>query len=104
MKNCVVPSKVFILKCGKDVCQERMFALGESHPCYLPSPILSKQIGDYNNRAKKLSPFLIKSCSAHVIDSSVALNQSIKQVRSFVAPTIVHIRSSGSENSIDIKE
>jgi adenylate kinase family enzyme len=28
IKNCVQPSRVFVLNCSKDVCQERMFALG----------------------------------------------------------------------------
>lgn len=44
------------------------------------------------------------SCQTYVIESSQALNQSVKQARKFIEPTIVHIRHSGSENSIDKKE
>ena len=48
VKNCVMPTRVFILKCCKDRCQERMFKLGENHEDYIPSSILSRKISDYN--------------------------------------------------------
>ncbi len=46
-----------------------MFALGELHANYIPSSILAKKIQCYNERAKKLIPFLQKNCCTHVIDS-----------------------------------
>jgi adenylate kinase family enzyme len=104
IKNGQAPSQVFALKCSKDICQERMFTLGENHPDYLPSAILAKEISDYNQRSKKLMPMLKKSCQTYTIESAQALNQSIRTARKFIEPTLVHIRHSGSENSIDKKE
>lgn len=58
IKNCVNPSRVFVLNCSKDVCQERMITLGQRSETYKPSGILSKKIKDYNERCAKLLPFL----------------------------------------------
>jgi adenylate kinase family enzyme len=44
IKNSTAPSKVFSLKCSKDVSQERMISLGLKHPHYVSSSILSKKI------------------------------------------------------------
>jgi len=57
-KNCVQPIEVFVMSCSKDICQERMFAMGETHPNYIPSSILAKKVQIYNERAKSLIPFL----------------------------------------------
>lgn len=69
IKNCVAPSRVFVLNCSKDTCQERMFALGEDHPHYIRSSILAKRIQQYNERARTLIPFLEKACTTHSINS-----------------------------------
>jgi len=99
----VSPSRVFVLNCSKDICQERMFALGELHANYIPSSILAKKIQCYNERSKKLIPFLQKSCRTHVIDSEQQFSQTKKTLCSFVEPTIVHVRSSGSDGSANVK-
>lgn len=52
LRNCKLPSHVFSLKCGKDVCQERMTALGEDSDAYVQSSVLSQEIKDYNTQAK----------------------------------------------------
>jgi hypothetical protein len=65
---------------------------------------LAKKISDYNVRAKKLTPFLTNNCCSHEIDSALDFKETMKQVRSYVEPTIVHIRSSGTEYSGAIKE
>lgn len=57
------------MDCPKDICQERMFALGETNPKYIPSSILAKKVQIYNEKAKSLVPFL-KSMGAHVINSA----------------------------------
>lgn len=44
IKNSTSPSKVFSLRCNKDVCQERMINLGLNNPHYVSSSILSKKI------------------------------------------------------------
>jgi adenylate kinase family enzyme len=42
LRNGCTPSNVFALQCTKDICQERMIDLGEGHPQYVSSSILSK--------------------------------------------------------------
>jgi len=81
-----------------------MFSLGENHPDYLHSAILAKEVSDYNQRSKKLLPMLKNNCATFTVESSQALNQSIKQARKCIEPTLVHLRHSGSENSIEKKE
>lgn len=34
IKNCVAPSKVFVLECSKDLCQERMTSLAQTDSSY----------------------------------------------------------------------
>jgi len=48
VKNCVAPSHIFHLSCGKDECQERMINLGQGEDGYLASSILSKRIREFN--------------------------------------------------------
>jgi len=69
IKNAVAPSRVFVLQCSKDICQERIFSLGASNPAYIPSSLLAKQIQNYNNDLKKLLPYLKKDCNTTCIDS-----------------------------------
>jgi len=57
VRNGTVPSDVFTLKCSKDICQERMLDLGESHPRYVSSAILSKKFKKYNEDMADLLPF-----------------------------------------------
>lgn len=47
-KNSVSPSRVFVLSCSKDVCQERMLQVPQSDPEYVASPLLSKIMAEYN--------------------------------------------------------
>lgn len=53
-----------------------MFSIGESDPRYIPSSILAKKIQVYNERAKKLIPYLQKDCCTHIIDSEVQMPQA----------------------------
>lgn len=69
IKNCVEPSDIFVMKCSKDICQERMFAMGETNPHYIPSSILAKKVQIYNERARELLPYLKANCKTHEINS-----------------------------------
>lgn len=42
------------------MCQERMIELGQDHPKYVPSSILSKLIKKYNDESALLVPFFEK--------------------------------------------
>jgi adenylate kinase family enzyme len=58
LRNGAVPSNVFCLSCSKDVCQERMIDLGENHPNYIASSILSKHVKEFHDNAAALIPYL----------------------------------------------
>jgi len=102
-KNCVEPLEVFVMNCSKDICQERMFAMGETHPSYIPSSILAKKVQIYNERAKSLIPFLQKNTHCHIINSEQQFNQTMKQICTCIEPTIVNVRSSGSEQANEVQ-
>lgn len=52
LRNCKSPSNVFSLKCSKEICQERMYDLGEGNPGYVSSAILSQKIKHFYQSAK----------------------------------------------------
>ena len=58
IKNSVNPHRVFVLNCSRDTCQERMLSIPQTSAKYLPSSILSKRIGKYNENLKELLPYL----------------------------------------------
>lgn len=60
MRNGTVPSHIFTLKCAKDICQERMIELGQEHPNYVSSALLSKMVKRYNDSMAEIIPFLQK--------------------------------------------
>jgi hypothetical protein len=58
------------VRCSLDDSQDRMLQLGKSHPDYLPSPILSKKIRNFNEQAGKLIPYLRQATTLVEIDTS----------------------------------
>lgn len=58
IRNGTTPSNVFSLSCSKDICQERLIDLGQNHPNYVSSPLLSKKIKLYHEQAADLLPLL----------------------------------------------
>ena len=51
IKNGVVPTYVFVLKCSKDSCQERMSQIDTDGKDYQASAVLAKKIRQYNDDA-----------------------------------------------------
>lgn len=102
LRNCKAPSNVFSLHCSKDVCQERMMTLGESHPDYVSSGILSQKIKDFNAAAKDLLPFLkeqVGSAFAEV-NTQRLFAQAVEDVRKLYEPTVIHIRPGPDTNDL----
>ena len=60
IRNAKMPSNIFALNCPKDICQERMDALGENSKGYISSPILSQKLRDYHRLAKEMIPYFKK--------------------------------------------
>ncbi len=98
IKNCVTPHRVFTLNCSKDFSQERMIAVGETHPNYLPSSILSKKIRIYNERYVALLPFLRAETNIKEINTELPLTTCFKEICSHVEPIVLTITSSGSDH------
>jgi len=67
IRNGAVPSNVFSLECVQDICQERMIDLGQDHPQYVSSPLLSKKIRIYHEHCQELIPFLKEHTNFQVI-------------------------------------
>lgn len=101
MKNCVVPSKVFYVRCSLDDSQDRMLQGGKGGDGYLPSSILSKKIRLFNEHAAKLLPFFKNQLAAgsfvEVDTGSQTFEKSFKELAATVEPTVLHIRSFADE-------
>ena len=80
-----------------------MIALGQKHPSYLPSSVLSQKIRDFNERNIELLPFLREETHLRVINTEQSLASSFKEMCSHVEPTIITVRSSGSDLANDEK-
>lgn len=79
-----------------------MISLGQDHPNYQPSTLLSQKIRLYNERSQKLIPFLQANTNTKVIETDQPLSKAFALMAGHVQPTIIHIRSSGSEYAQDL--
>ena len=102
LRNCKAPSNVLSLQCSKDVCQERMMALGESHADYVSSGILSQKIKDFNSAAKDLLPFLKEQVGSAFAEVNTArlFSQAIDDIRKLYEPCVIHIRPGPDTNDL----
>lgn len=103
IKNATHPSHTFILNCSKDFSQERMSALSESDPEYLPSSLLSQRIGVYNENLKALKPFLQSNTICSEINTESIFKASFKEMCAFIEPTVIIVRTSGSKEATHAK-
>jgi len=103
VKNGVHPHRVFILNCSKDSCQERMLQVPVNASNYLPSSLLSKKIGQYNENLKELLPFLKANTETVEVSSEGSFVNSFKQICASIEPTVISVRSSGSKDATAAK-
>jgi adenylate kinase family enzyme len=96
-KNSLTPSRVFVLSCSKDLSQERMTQVSQSSPDYMPSALLSKSIAKYNGNLKEMLNYFRKETVLSEVSTEQNLDQSFKEVCAVVEPSVINIRSSGSE-------
>lgn len=80
MRNCCEPKDVFMLQCSKDVCQERMIAVGTNSPSYLPSALLSKKIKMYNEHCMTLKPYLKSATNLREINTEKTIDAAFKEL------------------------
>lgn len=103
VKNGTHPSRVFVLNCSKDYSQERMIQVSQTSPSYLPSSLLSKRIGEYNENLKELLPYLRENTELSEISTETPLKTSMKEMCSYIEPTVISVRSSGSKEATQAK-
>ena len=96
IKNCTQPNRVFVLNCSKDYSQERMINIPENSDRYLPSSLLSKSIGQYNENLQTLLPYLKENTVLSEISTEKPFKSSLKEICSLIEPTVISVRSSGS--------
>ena len=92
LRNGCRPSNVFGLECSKDICQERMIDLGENHPQYVSSSILSKQIKEFHDHAAELVPFLKSETAFQCINTDQDLSKTMEEVFRHVEPCVINVR------------
>lgn len=73
-----------------------MIDLGQDHPNYVSSSILSKKIKKYHDDCTELLPFLKSSSNLIEIDTDQELDKSLEEVYKNVEPLVIHIRPGSS--------
>lgn len=69
-----------------------MIDLGESHPQYVSSSILSKQIKEFHDHAAELVPFLRKETNFQSINTDQDLSKTMEEVFRHVEPCVINVR------------
>ena len=72
-----------------------MLELGEDHPAYVPSSILSKKIKKYHDESKDLLPFLQSSTNFIQVNTDQAFDKSMEEVYRNIEPLVIHVRPGG---------
>lgn len=95
----MAPSRVFVLNCSKDVCQERMIEIPQSSSRYVPSALLTRRICEYNNNLRELIDYLRSDTELTEVSTEQSLSQSMDEICKVVEPTVINVRSSGSDEA-----
>lgn len=69
-----------------------MIDLGEDHPNYVASSILSKRIKEFHDNATDLISFLKQNTCFHEVSTDQHLDQSLKTIYKEIEPSIINIR------------
>lgn len=70
--------------------------MGQDHPNYVSSSILSKKIKKYHDDCAELLPFLKSSSNLIEVDTDQELDKSLEEVYKSVEPLVIHIRPGAS--------
>ena len=74
-----------------------MIDLGEDHPQYVSSSILSKQIKAYHDHAKDLLPMLEKKTNFQNISTDQKFDKTMEEVYRHIEPSVINVRSGKNE-------
>ena len=77
-----------------------MIDLGEDHPQYVASSILSKMIKEYHDKAVELLPFLQQNTNFAEIQNDQAFEKTMEQVYRHVEPTVINVRKGDKQDEL----
>lgn len=69
-----------------------MIDLGENHPNYVKSTILTKRIKEFHENCKELLPLLQKECDFYEINTDQEIDQSMHRMYTICQPCIINVR------------
>ena len=69
-----------------------MIDLGEYHPQYVSSSILSKQIKEFHDCAAELVPFLREQTNFNCIRTDKVFAKTMEEIFRHVEPTVINVR------------
>jgi hypothetical protein len=77
-----------------------MLAVGEGHPAYVPSPLLTKKIAKYHTDMKELGPFMAENSNLIKISSDQSVDKTLDLVYKAIEPTVIHIRCGDNQQEL----
>ena len=77
--------------------------MSETSDRYLPSSLLSKRIGQYNENLQTLLPYLKENTVLSEISTERPFKSSLKEICNLIEPTVISVRSSGSKEATAAK-
>ena len=80
-----------------------MIKVSETSDRYLPSSLLSKRIGQYNENLQTLLPYLKENTVLSEISTEKPFKSSLKEICNLIEPTVISVRSSGSKEATAAK-
>jgi len=80
-----------------------MINIPENSDRYLPSSLLSKRIGQYNENLQTLLPYLKENTVLSDISTERPFKSSLKEICNLIEPTVISVRSSGSKEATAAK-
>jgi adenylate kinase family enzyme len=80
-----------------------MIKVSETSDRYLPSSLLSKRIGQYNENLQTLLPYLKENTVLSEISTERPFKSSLKEICNLIEPTVISVRSSGSKEATAAK-
>jgi histidinol phosphatase-like PHP family hydrolase len=75
-----------------------MIELGQDHPKYVSSPILTKKIKKYYDDCKELLPFLKEKTNFLEINTDELIDITLDGVYKCIEPLVIHIRTGTNED------
>lgn len=77
-----------------------MIDLGQDHPKYVSSSILSKKIKQYHDDCVELLPFLQSKTNFKVVSTDQSIDKSMDQVYREIEPLVIHVRPGANSNEL----